>query len=108
MGGGRYDATNVFEPHCRRRRSAGSPPMPPSSAPPRERLLVRGVTLIDYDHTRVLGSTLAQIAWEKGGIFVREKLENIGMNDGGYDSFRAEANVRSENQSNHRDDNVER
>lgn len=107
--GGRYDATNVFEPHRRRRRAAGSPPMPPSSsAPPRERLLVRGVTLIDYDHTRVLGSTLAQIAWEKGGIFVRDKLENIGTNDGGYDSFCAEAKVRSENQSNRRDDNVER
>ena len=44
--GGRYDATNVYEPY---------PNLAPSSP---ARLLVRGVTLIDYDHTRVLGSTL--------------------------------------------------
>ncbi|EED86233.1 hypothetical protein THAPSDRAFT_bd460, partial [Thalassiosira pseudonana CCMP1335] len=49
--GGRYDATNVFEPMI---------------------LQSAGVTLIDYDHTRVLGSTLEQIAWEKGGIFVKD------------------------------------
>jgi folylpolyglutamate synthase/dihydropteroate synthase len=48
---------------------------------------VRGVTLIDYDHVRVLGSTLEQIAWEKGGIYVVDKMNNIGSDDGGYESF---------------------
>lgn len=65
--GGRYDCTNVFEPT--------------------KHNIVRGVTLIDYDHMRVLGSTLEQIAWEKGGIFCSDKESNIGMNDGGYDEF---------------------
>ena len=51
---------------------------------------MRGVTLIDYDHTRILGTTLAQIAWEKGGIYVRNKLQCIGMDDGGYDGFVAD------------------
>jgi len=51
--GGRYDATNIFD-HS----NTNS---------------VCGVTLIDYDHTRVLGSSLLQIAWEKGGIFHSEK-----------------------------------
>lgn len=69
--GGRYDATNLFEP----------------SDDHSSRLLVRGCTLIDFDHVRVLGSTLTQIAWEKGGIYVQNKLDNIGMDDGGYDSF---------------------
>ena len=33
-----------------------------------------GVTLLDLDHTRILGTTLEQIAWEKGGIFaVKDK-----------------------------------
>lgn len=45
--GGRYDATNTFLADH----------------------MVRGVTLIDYDHCRVLGNTLEEIAWEKGGIF---------------------------------------
>ncbi|KAL7528896.1 hypothetical protein ACHAWF_002756 [Thalassiosira exigua] len=69
--GGRYDATNLFEPR-------------PGNL---ERVLVRGVALIDYDHTRVLGSTLERIAWEKGGIFARDKLDAIGPDDGGYDEF---------------------
>lgn len=67
--GGRYDATNVFDL---------SPP-PISDIKNNRRILVRGITLIDYDHTRVLGSTLEQIAWEKGGIFVNDKREKIGM-----------------------------
>ena len=71
--GGRYDATNVFEPHCNNNNN--------------RRILVRGITLIDYDHTRVLGSTLEQIAWEKGGIFVSNKREKINRNDGGYVKF---------------------
>ena len=48
--GGRYDATNILD-------ITGG------------RNVVCGVTLLDLDHTRVLGDTLEQIAWEKGGIF---------------------------------------
>ena len=44
--GGRYDATNIV----------------PAEA-------VCGVSLLDLDHTRVLGNTLESIAFEKGGIF---------------------------------------
>lgn len=51
--GGRYDATNIFDADAFQ--------------------TVSGITVIDYDHVRVLGSTLEQIAWEKGGIFQREK-----------------------------------
>jgi len=51
--GGRYDATNIFD-------HAGNN-------------TVCGVTLIDHDHTRVLGNALSQIAWEKGGIFYANK-----------------------------------
>ncbi|KAG5190020.1 mitochondrial folylpolyglutamate synthase, partial [Tribonema minus] len=44
--GGRYDATNVVPPP-----------------------IACGVTTLDYDHTAILGATLPEIAWEKGGIF---------------------------------------
>ncbi len=47
--GGRYDATNL------------------SFVPSNN--TVCGVTLIDYDHTHILGNTLEKIAWEKGGLF---------------------------------------
>ena len=47
--GGRFDATNILDMDGRN--------------------AVCGVTLLDLDHTRVLGDTLEQIAWEKGGIF---------------------------------------
>lgn len=47
--GGRYDATNVL-----------SMTDYPTAA---------GVTLLDYDHVRVLGHRLEEIAWEKGGVF---------------------------------------
>lgn len=43
--GGRLDSTNVLAP------------------------LVSVVTMIDFDHTKILGSTLAEIAREKAGIF---------------------------------------
>eukprot|EP01130_Rhizamoeba_saxonica_P001747 TRINITY_DN11601_c0_g1_i1.p1 TRINITY_DN11601_c0_g1~~TRINITY_DN11601_c0_g1_i1.p1 ORF type:complete len:378 (-),score=60.86 TRINITY_DN11601_c0_g1_i1:491-1624(-) len=43
--GGTYDCTNVFETS------------------------ISGVTMIDYDHQKILGSTLAEIATNKGGIF---------------------------------------
>ncbi len=42
--GGRLDATNVLDPH------------------------ISVITSISYDHTRILGDTLAEIAFEKGGI----------------------------------------
>ncbi len=81
--GGRYDSTNVFEPT-----------VPPATSSRnnnvQRRILVRGITLIDYDHTQILGTTLSQIAWEKGGVYVRNKLQCIGMDDGGYDTFVAE------------------
>ena len=48
--GGRYDATNILDMTNRRK-------------------VVCGITLLDYDHCRVLGDTLEEIAWEKGGIF---------------------------------------
>lgn len=45
--GGRLDATNVLDPH------------------------VSVITSISYDHTRILGDTLSEIASEKGGIIKR-------------------------------------
>lgn len=51
--GGRYDATNIFDFDDRR--------------------VACGITLLDLDHTRVLGDSIEQIAWEKGGIFKIEK-----------------------------------
>ena len=90
--GGRYDATNLFEPsdgfeapprreHRSLHRHRHRHRRPPG------RLLVRGVTLIDYDHVRVLGKTLEGIAWEKGGIYVVGKGTKIGNDDGGYEAF---------------------
>jgi folylpolyglutamate synthase len=58
--GGRYDATNCLE----------------TIKPP-----ICGVTLIDYDHVRVLGHTLPEIAWEKGGIFQRAMGNGNGDGD---------------------------
>jgi folylpolyglutamate synthase len=52
--GGRYDATNCLD------LTSDSP-------------TVCAVMQLDYDHVRVLGSTLPQIAWEKGGIFAVQK-----------------------------------
>jgi folylpolyglutamate synthase len=53
--GGRYDATNFLDPSCFANQ------------------VVCGVTLLDLDHTRILGDTLEKIAWEKGGIFAVDK-----------------------------------
>lgn len=54
--GGRYDATNVLDTEVYR--------------------TVNGVTLLDFDHVRVLGNTIESIAWEKGGIFqVRKGID---------------------------------
>jgi len=82
--GGRYDATNVVEPIVPRRDHTRH-----------GRLLVRGVTVIDYDHVQVLGSRLEQIAWEKGGIYIRNKSMFIGSDDGGYDAFTTNAGDES-------------
>jgi folylpolyglutamate synthase len=55
--GGRYDATNFL---LEESTTTG-------------RGVVCGVTLLDLDHTRILGNTLELIAWEKGGIFAVDK-----------------------------------
>jgi folylpolyglutamate synthase len=52
--GGRYDATNIIFPWS-------------------QTSTVCGITLIDYDHVRILGNTLPEIAWEKGGIYTVHK-----------------------------------
>lgn len=54
--GGRYDATNAM-------------PWPKTIR------TVCGVTLIDFDHVRILGNTLPEIAWEKGGIYQVDKRQ---------------------------------
>ena len=51
--GGRYDATNIL--------------------PMTEYPTVAGVTLLDYDHVRVLGHRIEEIAWEKAGVFQVQK-----------------------------------
>lgn len=59
--GGRYDATNFLD---------------------RDSILERsicGVTLLDFDHTRILGNTLELIAWEKGGIFAVDKAKTTDL-----------------------------
>ncbi|GFO32370.1 folylpolyglutamate synthase [Plakobranchus ocellatus] len=48
--GGQYDPTNVFE-----------------------RPVVCGVTALGFDHTNILGNTIQEIAWNKAGIFKRDR-----------------------------------
>jgi folylpolyglutamate synthase/dihydrofolate synthase len=60
--GGRYDATNCLTYNNNHSNN-----------------VVRGITLIDYDHCRVLGNTLVEIAWEKGGIFQVDKGANAPL-----------------------------
>lgn len=59
--GGRYDATNILDMDGRN--------------------VVCGVTLLDLDHTRVLGDFITQIAWEKGGIFQMKKGSTDNVSD---------------------------
>ena len=47
--GGRLDATNIVDP------------------------LISIITSISYDHVQILGNTLSEIAWEKGGIIKSNK-----------------------------------
>ncbi len=49
--GGRYDATNVIE-----------------------KAHITAITLIDYDHTQILGKTLKEIAFDKAGIIKKDSL----------------------------------
>ena len=73
--GGRYDATNFID--CKllceenyENKNNSTLLSIPSIPPPSPSINIAcGVTLLDYDHCRVLGNTLSQIAWEKGGIF---------------------------------------
>ncbi|CAB9515090.1 Folylpolyglutamate synthase [Seminavis robusta] len=64
--GGRYDATNIID-----------------MTPLERNNIVCGVTLLDLDHTRVLGDTLEKIAWEKGGIFktIKDEQQSANCND---------------------------
>ena len=48
--GGRLDATNVIE----------NP-------------LVTGITLLDLEHTNILGNTIEEIAYEKAGIIKKDR-----------------------------------
>ena len=59
--GGRYDATNFLD-----------------ASTQHFSCVANGVTLLDQDHTRILGDTLEKIAWEKGGIFSVDKLNPNG------------------------------
>lgn len=57
--GGRYDVTNFLNDDAFAQRACG-------------------VTLLDLDHVQILGNTLEKIAWEKGGIFAKDKLSPDG------------------------------
>ncbi|KDQ64642.1 hypothetical protein JAAARDRAFT_28281 [Jaapia argillacea MUCL 33604] len=67
--GGRYDSTNIV-------------PKP----------VVAGVTALGLDHTNVLGKTIAEIAWQKGGIY-KEGVPALTVNQPqeGMDVLRREA-----------------
>ena len=56
--GGRFDSTNVFN-----------------------KPLLAIITKVDYDHTAILGDTLAKIAWHKGGIIKPEVPTIIAHNN---------------------------
>ena len=75
--GGRYDGTNIFD-HTETNNT------------------VCGVTLIDYDHTRVLGNALSQIAWEKGGVFCSNKGNIVDVFADGFDASQHNITARPE------------
>jgi folylpolyglutamate synthase len=62
--GGRFDATNSYCTVGEDRCDADEP-----QDRQQQQTVACGITLIDYDHCRVLGDTLSEIAWEKGGIY---------------------------------------
>lgn len=72
--GGRYDATNIFDHSTTN--------------------TVCGVTLIDYDHTRVLGSSLSQIAWEKAGVFHTNKEDIVDVFAENFDDSQHNITIR--------------
>jgi folylpolyglutamate synthase len=74
--GGRYDATNFLD-----------------ASTDHFRGVANGVTLLDLDHTRILGDTLEKIAWEKGGIFSVDKLNPDGTSDRASDSTTRAAEI---------------
>ena len=87
--GGRYDATNCWDIW--------------SDDDDDTTRTVCGVTLLDLDHTRVLGTTLPQIAWEKGGIFqVRKGSDAVSPRpldpDESSNSSSSSRNNKQENQ----------
>jgi folylpolyglutamate synthase len=69
--GGRYDATNCWDMIADDDADADNTATISTTT-------VCGVTCLDLDHTRVLGNTLEQIAWEKGGIFSVRKEPSVG------------------------------
>ena len=70
--GGRYDATNFLDaPHNLRQQHNHQQ----QDDHVESSLLVCGITLLDLDHCRILGNTLEEIAWEKGGIMAIHKLD---------------------------------
>jgi folylpolyglutamate synthase/dihydropteroate synthase len=70
--GGRYDATNFLD-------TTTTTTTCTTNYNNYFQRVVHGVTLLDLDHTRILGNTLEQIAWEKGGIFAINKLNPYGI-----------------------------
>lgn len=82
--GGRFDATNFLDRDTIQHRS------------------ICGVTLLDLDHTRILGNTLEQIAWEKGGIFAVDKETTLNLTPRPND---AQPDVTSKNEQLHTESN---
>ena len=87
--GGRYDATNLFDNHppCFGNPRDAPPPTVDDKKDDDQQdvgschwRMVCGVTLIDYDHVRVLGHTLPEISWEKAGIF-SSRQTRLGPHD---------------------------
>lgn len=76
--GGRYDATNFLDTATTTTRT-GTRTTSCSYNDKYFQRVVHGVTVLDLDHTRILGTTLEHIAWEKGGIFAVNKLNPEGI-----------------------------
>jgi folylpolyglutamate synthase len=84
--GGRYDATNcwdmisaIVDDNSNSDDTNGDDAISSSTGgSSSSSATVCGVTCLDLDHTRVLGNTLEQIAWEKGGIFSVRKGPSTG------------------------------
>ncbi|OEU23251.1 Mur ligase [Fragilariopsis cylindrus CCMP1102] len=77
--GGRYDATNFLDTTNTTTTTTTAATTNSNNYCSYFQRVVYGVTLLDLDHTRILGTTLKQIAWEKGGIFSMNKLNPNGI-----------------------------